>query len=1273
MKNLYKISWIWCLCIVASYAQSTPKFQFPKGHQLYKQLKIADQKRQVKDTVNPFKTGDRAMDRIYYELDRTCDPMTRKIPDNIHVEEQKFVKNKKSLGFNRTTAKFSGSNWVNRGPYNVGGRTRALAIDMTNENVILAGGVSGGMWRSEDGGKNWRKVTRPFQNPSVTTIAQDPRPGHQHIWYYGGGERIGSSASYNAASLYTGNGIYKSQDGGRTWELLTNTVDNTVNRISPFDLVSKIVVHPATGDVYVATLNGIFRSQDGGDTFLEVLASGQDRITEIIVAPSGRLFASVPVSNFSQEIGAFYGVYFSDNGTDWTNVEEGNDGMAFSELIIKYANRIKIAVNPVNENELYILAHSARGEFRHDGINGNSRISTFGVLRYKLTDDRVSSIENLTGKIPRNTVASVVSGLNLQTGYNMILEIHPQDPNVIYVGGTNLFRTTDAFETFIEEDNYWIGGYSPKNDVSLYPDQHPDMHALVFYPSNPDRVLNANDGGVFRTENIRANTSFEEPVDWTSINNGYLTTQPYAISFDPETDSKELLAGFQDNGTWYTNSTNSTASWIEELGGDGSYNAFADKGRTRYSSSQRGNIVRINYNENGDPVSYARIQPPVNGFSFIAPFVLDPNDDNVMYLPAGRTMLRNSNLDSIPTADINSPIQSLSTINWSTIASVESVPDGDRELNVITAMDVSKFPEPNKLYFGTGQGQIYRMDFANLVSSEPIDIFTDKGLPERGFISSLQVDPNDSDRVVVSFSNYNIKSVFMTEDAGNTWSNISGNLEENADGTGNGPSVRWVTFLGNRDGLLAGTSTGLYYANRPSGSYTVWQKENQEIGDGVVMQARSRKDGFTAVAVHGNGVFSKQFNVKRPSGPSTLSLNKRPEDMEFSVDQTPEGLRIDLGEVFKDERFNNPAVIRLSIENTNTEFIDARLELNRFLNIRFKKRDLDIPEYDKEGVATIRIIGKSGRQKLATEFTIRTFQEAFFTQFDPTKDIIFDVTPSSEIPNAFLTDRREFSEVADHLTIPNGEKWIIQRIIVIGDNSLPSDPAFIIPGNEGILRIYKNDQGKPGELIVEKSNVLRSNPFSGGIYDLVLPTAIELSEGKYWIVWVRGNETRIVLNNIFQGQQVFLSDDPNFDSIGEDIHTRGSVENLNDKPDVWFPYAKTLYSTDNEKTKLVYFLYGEIINGQFIKENNTEQELLKLYPNPITNSLTIDLRDKQSKKERVIDNFVKVTDITGKEIYSTTTRETTFTIDTSDWSSGMYIVSVKDGSNVERTTKIIRL
>lgn len=1227
------------------------KTNIPKGHQLYKSSKIK-QNQESTAIEKPSQIRDKASDRLFYELDRTCDPMTRQIPQDILKKEESFIHNKKSLAFSGGKAKKSSSNWKNRGPFNVGGRTRALAIDITNENIILAGGVSGGLWRTENGGQNWNKVTRKFQNPSITAIVQDPRPGHQHIWYYGGGERLGNSASHNTPALYTGVGIYKSQDGGRTWELLPATVDNTPSNATPFDIVNSMVMNPTNGDLYVATFNGVHRSQDGGISFQEVLASGIDNRTEVTVTSQGKLYASV----------AKNGIYTSEEGINWTRISDN----IFS---LNQSIRTIFAINPLNEHEVFMFA---------------SRSSN-NLYKYNAIDQ---SYIDLSDKLP--TTTAPIGGLNTQGSYNMVIEIHPTNPDFIIIGGTNLFRTTDGFRTKVQDaPNNWIGGYSPKNDVSLYPDQHPDMHAVLFYPSNPNKVLNGNDGGVFVTDDITASSSFEEPVDWVSLNNGYITTQPYAVSFDPESESDDILAGFQDNGTWYTDQTDTNAFWEEQFGGDGSYNAFADNGRTQYVSSQRGNVFRLNQNESGDAVSLSWVRPAIGGsFAFITPFVLDPNNDNVMYMPAGRALLRNSNLDEIPSVSSIDELTAPTEVNWSEITKVESILTQNRprrELNNITALDVSKFPEANKVYYGTGQGQIFRLDYADLPSSKPVDIFTGKGFPEKGFVSSIQVDPNNSNRVLVTFSNYNIPSLFFTDDAGDTWIDISGNLEENKDGTGNGPSVRWTSFLGNEDGILAGTSSGLYYANRILRENTVWQLENNQIGDGVVMQVRTRKDGLAALAVHGNGVFSKKFNVTPPRGEKTLFVNRKPEDIELSIKETPQFMTLDLSDVFKKEQGGS---VEITVESSdeNRDFIRYEF-FNDKLEIFFFGTHSDVPNIDKEGEATIRLIATSGIQRLATEFKVRVFQKPFLKRLDTNWQLTDTRYPSAQAAENFITGEPLSIEAADLIVVPKGKTWNIERMKIMARGDDFSGANLSIPGDSARVRIYKDENGKPGEQIADMIDILRKNPvlepFEPGEFDFGFPNTVALTEGNYWISFARLEEFYF-FENIVWIQQIRLPDDPVFTNEGEPAfadkpnpHIRVVEGESFPIIEDWKPFDELPSSglfplnenTTKYKSQLIFSLFGEVTSLKNSKASNSDQKIdIAVYPNPSDGMF--DIKFANNPNENI---NVRILDIRGKEIatYNFDKTQTNYSIDSSGWGPGIYIAKVH-GEKTKLTTKIVR-
>jgi photosystem II stability/assembly factor-like uncharacterized protein len=1019
---------------------ANPKSLVTSGHNNVRKLSAMYDKEVAGTDAQPTRVADDAQLRRLYELELLRDPATGKIPEGILEKELAFAR-KMAENLDNQSARTRSAvidDWRARGPFNVGGRTRALAIDLDNENIILAGGVSGGMWRSEDGGLSWVKTTGTNEIQSVTAVVQDPRPGFRNIWYYSTGERIGNSASAGGA-FFSGNGIYKSIDGGRTWQLLPSIADNQPQINTPYDIIFNLAIHPASGDLYAATWWGIHRSQDGGNSFVEVLPGGIDSWTDIIITPGGAIYASFDSDGVPNK-----GVFRSLDGTTWTNITPATfpgTGTIWGRTVLGYA--------PSNENIVYVYADNGIGTGR--------------AFLWRYNHDAVTPTwTNLTANLP--LLGGSVGNINTQGGYNMVVKVHPLDTQVVFIGATNLYRSTNGFTSTTA--TRWIGGYSPLNNVSLYTNQHPDHHVLTFYPGNPDKALSATDGGVHATENIRAANAGVEPVAWTSLNNGYLTTQPYAVSLVPTGTGEQLMAGFQDNGSWFTNSGTLSTPWTEMFSGDGSYNLFADNGLTRYVSSQRGNVYRFSYASADDPsddyTSFTRVTPTgATGFAFIAPFILDPNDDNIMYMPAGNRIWRNDNLDGIPVFS-----NATTSVNWNNLTN-SAVPVGS-----ITALAVSRLPA-NRLYYGTNQGSIFRIDNANIGDQPKSDISTGKGLPV-GNISCITVDPANADRVFVVFSNYNTLSIFYSADGGNTWTNISGNLEETATGVGSGPSTRWLAIEGNSDKYYVGTSTGLYSTTTLDGSSTTWSPEDVDgIGNVVVPMVRTREDGFVAVATHGNGMYSAKFEVT-PLPQPTLTIVNPIADINLFVNNTPAGY-IDVSTIFND---SNGDSITYSIINTNPAIVTATLTGN-LLTLVYTP--------GVTGRSTIGIVASSGIESLSDAFniTISNFEGIIYSQATPQAG-----TRPSQL---FTNFGNALAQSADDFVIPAGQTWSIEKVFAPG--AVGGAPVL----NAARVVIYRDTLGIPGIEVYNSGNFVPSSGTSNPSLELTLPVAANLSAGNYWI------------------------------------------------------------------------------------------------------------------------------------------------------------------------------
>lgn len=772
-----------------------------------------------------FGTKERPAARSAYETRKLVDPKTNRIPANIHHRELQFSQ---SINTNQhANHRSNASSWTLAGPYNVGGRTRALAVDVRNDDIFLAGGVSGGVWKTEDGGFSWIRTTQPDIINSVTHLVQDKRIGKRDIWYFGTGELRGNSARAPGA-IYRGDGIFKSTNGGESWDVLPNT--QTLQPAvfdNPFDytwnLATNSTANFSDDEVYAAIYGNIVRSKDGGESWENVLGepnmlenssgdlngSNASFFTNILITPNGKHFAYLSTFAPGQNVNTNFmnkGIFYSEDGDTWTNITP--------QGFVKFSERLVMAYAPSNESILYFLVEGTTLQlWKYDNGNWTNR----------------------SNQIPNEN--SAFEAFDSQSSYNMTIAVHPSDPDIVFIGGTNLYRSSDGFAS--ASNTSQIGGYDIDNVSDLYTNHHPDQHEILFL-SESNHMLTANDGGIFKTTNSTAVN-----VAWTPLNNGYITSQFYSIALSKSEGDHRIIGGLQDNGTYLKFNSSPTSVWESILGGDGGFCATTTEDLYWYSSFQEAGIFKISYDNDGDIETWAKVDPKGmvrDNYLFITPFVLDPNNYNRMYLAGDSAIWRNDNL-----AQINLFRQVTTATNWHVIDPVSPVQD-------ITALDISTNPA-HILFYGTADGNVYKITDANRANPETSLVFS-----HDGYVSNLCIDPADADQVLVCYSNYNISSLFWSQDGGESFIDIGGNLEENMDGSGNGPSLRWAEIVALNDGgykYYVGTSVGLYSTDELDGLETVWQQEGSEsIGHAVISMIDYRStDGKIIAATHGNGVF----------------------------------------------------------------------------------------------------------------------------------------------------------------------------------------------------------------------------------------------------------------------------------------------------------------------------------------------------------------------------------------------------------------------------------
>jgi photosystem II stability/assembly factor-like uncharacterized protein len=786
---------------------------------------------------------------------RLADPATGDIPVGITWLERQFAEE----NLWGTAERNLTATWQSRGPWNVGGRTRSLVMDVTDPNHLFAGGVSGGIWESTDGGQSWTRRTPMNAHPGVVSIAQDTRPGHTNTWYYLSGEIYGTSASAGGA-FYLGDGLYKSVDNGQTWTGVTTTNGGNPNSFTTvWQGGWRVITDPTAPDnqdvVYVATYGVIWKSTNGGTSFSAVRGSANaanpSYFTDVAITSTGVLYAAM-----SSE-GSTKGIWRSpDAGVTWTNI---TPSAGFPGVYDRWV----FGIDPNDENNIWIIGSTPGFGHYNNYIDSDDYTS---LWRYKYVSGNGAGAGGEWADLSMNlpNIGTEFDRFACQGGYDLVVKVQPGTGNV-FIGGTNLYRSTDAFTT---PDNITqIGGYKIGTSLpffELYPAHHPDQHDLLFHPNDPKIMLSAHDGGLHRTEDCNAPI-----VTWTPLNRGYQTTQFYTAIIEKSTaGDATIIGGLQDNGNFFTNSTNPTAIWKQTVNGDGAYGAIPDGKSFYILSIQQGRVAKCDIAADGTVNAFRRIDPigrNKGDYLFINPLAMDPTDQNILYLPAGNRLYRQDQLAQISlTGEWDSIAQ-----GWTQYPDTLT-PIANGVEHAISAIGVSEANPAHTVYVGTTRNKIYRIDNAHQ-GAPNWTALPSPSSATGNYINCIAVDPENANDVTVLYSNYGIYSLYRSINGGQNWSKIAGNLEQNFNGGTTGPSLRWFSILPFPNGerrYFCGTSVGLYatdtlivHTNTNPG--TQWTLQAPDlIGASVVDHIETRaSDGLVVVATHGIGMFSANFDA----------------------------------------------------------------------------------------------------------------------------------------------------------------------------------------------------------------------------------------------------------------------------------------------------------------------------------------------------------------------------------------------------------------------------
>ena len=465
--------------------------------------------------------------------------------------------------------------WEFSGPLNVGGRISDIEIPIDASETYYVGAASGGIFKTIDAGANWVPIFDEQEMLSIGDI--EISKNNTDIIWVGTGEVNAGGGSL----AYDGNGIYKSEDAGLTWQAKGLPASGSVGKvlIDPND--DEIIFVGAMGPLFRKDSNrGVYRSINGGDTWEQrLLVSDSTGIIDMAIHPNnGDIVYAASWERIRRPTNRQYGgetsrIYRSQDGGDtWSELSNGLPSDPNSK------GRISIDISQSNPNVLYA--------FYTDKI-GNVE-GTFKTIDGGDTWTEVNSISN---------------GTSYHWWFGGIF-IDPTNENIIYNSGFVMEKSVDGGMTW----------------NSTFPNVHVDQHAMAFNPLVPGEVLIGNDGGLY-VSNDDGNSSLK--------NNSLPITQFYRFYVDAQ-NSDKIYGGSQDNSTIRTQ-TGGISDWQVIYGGDG-FQPIVDPTNTNviYALSQRGNLGKSSNNGISFSGALSGI-PSSDTNNWDTALTLDPNDSQTLY------------------------------------------------------------------------------------------------------------------------------------------------------------------------------------------------------------------------------------------------------------------------------------------------------------------------------------------------------------------------------------------------------------------------------------------------------------------------------------------------------------------------------------------------------------------------------------------------------------------------------------------------------------------
>lgn len=598
--------------------------------------------------------------------------------------------------------------WITRGPGNIGARINTIAIHPDNPNIVYVGFAVGGIFKTTDGGAHWFPVfdDQPFL--AIGDLVIDPQ--NPETIYAGTGDP--SISAYP----FIGDGLYKSTNGGVSWQKLGLTDQRIISRIAVDPSNPNIIYAACMGLPFERNNDrGLYKSIDGGQNWSQVLfVSNQAGIIDLVMDPTHpqTLYAASwdrIRNNMESTVNGPNAKIFktTDGGNNWQQLTNG--------LPVDNQGRIGLAMYPGNSNVLYALYVGLNSQVYNVYFTNNGGISWTPTMSQ--------------GEVPM-LLPSALGGFGWYFGQ---IRVAPNNPNDVFILGVDLWRSQDGGANWNIAAPPW-GTY----------EVHADKHDLKFVPNGT--MLLATDGGLYKTT--------DNTQTWLDIDN-IPANQFYRVAVNLNRPDW-YYGGVQDNGS--TGGPDLATDWERIYGADGFQMAFRpDAPEVVFAESQNGGIaVSTDF---GNSWSGGDTGIPNNDRRhWDMQYIISTHNPDIMYTGTQRVYKNISGANPFWTAisdDLTDGV--IFSPSFHTISTVAESP-------VVQGL----------LYAGTTDGNLWRSD-----GDGDTWISIADGLPDR-YVTNVEPSPTYADLVYVSFSGYKSNDftprIYRSFNRGQSWESISGNL-----------------------------------------------------------------------------------------------------------------------------------------------------------------------------------------------------------------------------------------------------------------------------------------------------------------------------------------------------------------------------------------------------------------------------------------------------------------------------------------------------------------